>query len=149
MRNLKDNIRSVRRDLLVAQVKGEISWSLKQTCRLPHVCSLAVTLLHKKGPCHRGKTCANSDCIPTSHKCRCQRIKYELYFYISKSSSLFVQWYDIQHYAPQMSIDQIRMVSHSKRLEQVISHRNYYWCKQCRWSSASFNCTCSSQISVA
>ena len=34
--------------------------SLKQTCQLPLVCSLAVALLHKKGPCHRRKIYANS-----------------------------------------------------------------------------------------
>ena len=67
----KDNIRSVildwrlvgqakGRDLLVSQVKGETRWSLKQTCQLPCVCSPAIALLHKKGPCHRRKICANS-----------------------------------------------------------------------------------------
>ena len=37
------------------------------------------------------------DCIPTSYKRRRWRIKYRLYFYISMSPSLFVQWFNIWH----------------------------------------------------
>ena len=68
------------RGRLVSQAKAETHWSLKRrgkvgwslkrrqrpTGRLgepvspPRVCSPAVALLHKKGPCHRRKICANS-----------------------------------------------------------------------------------------
>ena len=41
------------------RLKREIRWSLKQTCQFPRMCSPAVTLLHKKGPSHRRKICAN------------------------------------------------------------------------------------------
>ena len=44
------------------RLKAETRWSLKQTCQPPHtqVCSPTVALLHKKGPRHRRKICANS-----------------------------------------------------------------------------------------
>ena len=40
-------------------LKAETHWPLKRRGRLPRVCSPAVALLHKKGPHHRRKMCAN------------------------------------------------------------------------------------------
>ena len=61
---------SERRDLLVAQAKGEFPLVSQATEReplvtqadlaAPRACSPAAALLNKKGPCHRRKICANS-----------------------------------------------------------------------------------------
>ena len=62
--DLRENIRPVfldwRRDPLVAQAKGRDPLVTQADLSAPHACSPAVALLHKKGPRHRRKICANS-----------------------------------------------------------------------------------------
>ena len=76
---------------------GETGRPLKQAC---HVCSPVVVLLHKKGPRHRRKICANylrlySYDIQSSPS-KNRNIKY---VYISMSPSLFVQRSNIRQYS--------------------------------------------------